>query len=77
MIERVEGAKVGIVAFGSTEPAIQEARHQLDGMGVATSYMRVRAVPFNEDVEAFIRDHEQHLRGRNEPGRPAPPAFDG
>jgi 2-oxoglutarate ferredoxin oxidoreductase subunit alpha len=59
VIEQVKDASIGIVAFGSTEPAIQEARHQLDEMGVTTSFMRVRAVPFTEDVEAFIREHEQ------------------
>jgi 2-oxoglutarate ferredoxin oxidoreductase subunit alpha len=56
-IERMKGAEIGIIAFGSTEPAIQEARAQLAQSGIPTDFMRVRALPFTSDVGEFMVDH--------------------
>jgi len=54
-----EGAQIGIIAYGSTEAAINEARVQLEKEhGMKTSFMRVRAVPFTSDVDDFVRAHE-------------------
>ncbi len=54
------GSKIGIVAYGSTEAAINEARDQLENdHGVKTNFMRVRAVPFTSEVDDFVRDHDQ------------------
>jgi len=55
----MDGAKIGIIAVGSTDQAIQEARHLMAKEGIATDYMRVRAVPFTEEVEQFVRDHDR------------------
>ncbi len=57
VIEFSQGAEIGIISFGSTEPAIAEARHLFAGAGIATDFLRLRAVPFTRDVEEFIRDH--------------------
>ena len=57
--DRVEGAEIGIIAFGSTNPAIIEARHRLAAKGVKTSYLRLRALPLSEAVESFVRAHER------------------
>ncbi|HEX9680137.1 MAG TPA: 2-oxoacid:acceptor oxidoreductase subunit alpha, partial [Anaerolineales bacterium] len=54
-----EGAEVGLIAFGSTDSAIHEARQRLAADGLPTDYLRLRAVPFTEEVEAFIREHER------------------
>lgn len=51
------GAEVGIIAFGSSHGAVLEARDQLLKAGCATSYLRVRALPFHESVAAFVRKH--------------------
>jgi 2-oxoglutarate ferredoxin oxidoreductase subunit alpha len=59
VIENEAGASIGVIAFGSTEPAVNEARHQLNQEGIPTDFMRVRAVPFTEEVEVFIRQHER------------------
>jgi 2-oxoglutarate ferredoxin oxidoreductase subunit alpha len=59
VIETMPGAEFGIVSMGSTEPAIEEARHQLEAQGMKTDFMRVRALPFNEDVSEFIRSHDR------------------
>ena len=59
-IENVAGAKIGIVAFGTTHWAITESRDQLrEETDVKTSYYRLRAYPFNETLNAFIDAHER------------------
>jgi 2-oxoglutarate ferredoxin oxidoreductase subunit alpha len=57
--ERVEGARIGIIAYGSTDPAMQEARDRLQAQGIATSYMRVRALPLGESLRTFVMEHER------------------
>jgi 2-oxoglutarate ferredoxin oxidoreductase subunit alpha len=52
-------AEIGLIGYGSTDPAILEARQRLAAQGVATDYMRLRGVPFSPDVEAFIRAHHR------------------
>lgn len=60
VIYKTEGAKVAIIAYGSTESAIIEARDQLQNEhGLATDFLRVRAVPFSPEVDEFIRNYEQ------------------
>jgi len=54
IIESMEGAEIGIISFGSTEPAIQEARAQLAQSGIPTNFMRIRALPFSEEVGEFM-----------------------
>jgi 2-oxoglutarate ferredoxin oxidoreductase subunit alpha len=56
----MDGAKIGIISYGSTEPAIQEARHQLAEAGIKTDYLRVRAIPFTDEVAEFIHQHERN-----------------
>jgi len=51
------GAEIGLIAFGSSDGAVLEARDQLKAQGIATSYLRVRALPFHEGVAAFVRKH--------------------
>ena len=61
IIEKTEGATIGIIAFGSTEPAIREARHQLEAeAGLKSDSMRIRGVPFTDEVKKFIESHEQN-----------------
>ncbi len=57
VIDEVADAAFGIIAFGTTEPAIEEARDRLAEAGVRTSFMRLRALPINDDVADFIRRH--------------------
>ncbi len=59
VIHNMDGAQVGIIAFGSTEPAIQEARHMLAAQGVKTDFLRLRALPATDTVTDFIRNHER------------------
>ncbi len=55
----MERARFGLIGFGSTDSAIQEARDRLHAEGIATDYMRIRAIPFTTEVEAFIREHDE------------------
>jgi 2-oxoglutarate ferredoxin oxidoreductase subunit alpha len=57
--EEVSDTEIGIIAFGSTDPAVQEGRTRLEEMEITTSYLRLRAVPFSDDVLEFIRKHER------------------
>jgi 2-oxoglutarate ferredoxin oxidoreductase subunit alpha len=62
IIEKQDGANIGIIAFGSTEPAIREARHQLKTeAGLKTDSIRIRGVPFTDDVPEFIESHEHNF----------------
>ncbi|MEA3351286.1 MAG: 2-oxoacid:acceptor oxidoreductase subunit alpha [Chloroflexota bacterium] len=54
-----EGAEIGIIAFGSTDPAIREACDYLDATGVPVDYLRLRALPINTDVIDFTHDHRR------------------
>jgi 2-oxoglutarate ferredoxin oxidoreductase subunit alpha len=59
VLHESEGATAGIIAYGSTEAAINEARDQLArDHGFKTDFMRVRAFPFTPEVDEFIRQHD-------------------
>jgi 2-oxoglutarate ferredoxin oxidoreductase subunit alpha len=60
IVEVVEGATVGIIAYGSTHFALEESRDQLrEEAGLKTSYLRIRAYPFTSEVDDFIRRHDR------------------
>jgi 2-oxoglutarate ferredoxin oxidoreductase subunit alpha len=50
--------KIGILAYGSTEPAILEAMDRLAADGIQTDYLRLRALPISKAVREFIDAHE-------------------
>jgi 2-oxoglutarate/2-oxoacid ferredoxin oxidoreductase subunit alpha len=60
VIDRRPGARIGIVAYGTTDWPVEESRHQLRSeRGVETSYLRLRALPMNEEVRRFVADHDR------------------
>jgi 2-oxoglutarate ferredoxin oxidoreductase subunit alpha len=59
IVDEVEGAEVGLIAFGSTLHAIDEARDALVERDLKTSFLRLRALPITREVEAFIARHER------------------
>jgi 2-oxoglutarate ferredoxin oxidoreductase subunit alpha len=59
VIEHTDNAKIGIIAYGSTDPAVEEARDLLAKQGIATDYLRLRALPITDDTREFIRQHER------------------
>ena len=48
------GKKIGLIAFGSTDAAVLEARE-----AVEFDYLRVRALPLADEVARFISRHER------------------
>jgi len=52
-------ARVGLIGYGSTDPAILEARQRLAVRGMETDYMRLRSAPFTTEVSQFVREHER------------------
>ncbi|MDO8834009.1 MAG: 2-oxoacid:acceptor oxidoreductase subunit alpha [Vicinamibacterales bacterium] len=56
-ISEEPNAEVALVAYGSSHGSVEEARDQLRAAGITTSYMRLKAYPFTEEVERFIDRH--------------------
>ncbi len=47
------GAKIGLIAYGTSDHPVQETLDRMKNPNI--KYMRLRAFPFGEDVEAFIK----------------------
>jgi 2-oxoglutarate/2-oxoacid ferredoxin oxidoreductase subunit alpha len=53
-------ARIGILAYGSSHPAVVESRVQLQKeRGLETDYLRVRAYPFARAVHEFVERHDR------------------
>lgn len=60
VVHSAKGATAGILAYGSTENAILEARHQIEKEhGMKFDFMRVRGLPFTDEVTKFIESYDQ------------------
>jgi len=59
IVDRRARAKIGFIAYGTTDFPLQESRHQLTNEhGVETSYLRLRALPFTHELKAFVANHD-------------------
>ena len=55
-----KGAKIGFIAYGTTDWPVEESRHQLKSeRGVEVSYLRLRALPLNDEVKRFVAAHDR------------------
>ncbi|GAB4226623.1 MAG: 2-oxoacid:acceptor oxidoreductase subunit alpha [Methyloligellaceae bacterium] len=52
-------SKLGIINFGSTEPAVREAASLLSREGYKLNRMRLKAFPFGKEVRRFAARHER------------------
>ena len=59
VIHSLAGARIGIIACGSTDPAVEEARVLLAAEGLKTDYCRVRSLPLCQEVVDFIDAHDR------------------
>ena len=50
--------KYGVIYFGSTSPAMDEAIQMLEAKGQYLDRLRVRAFPFHSSVTSFIAEHD-------------------
>jgi 2-oxoglutarate ferredoxin oxidoreductase subunit alpha len=53
------GEPVGVIAYGSSDFAVQEARHLLSRRRIATDSLRLRALPLTEETFAFVAAHDR------------------
>lgn len=53
-----KATKYGVIYFGSTAPAMDEAIGLLESQGHALDRMRIRAFPFHSSVASFLADHD-------------------
>jgi len=59
-VEKVAGAKIGFIGYGTSHWAIAESLDQLrEETDVKVSYFRLRGYPFNEELTKFIDAHER------------------
>jgi 2-oxoglutarate/2-oxoacid ferredoxin oxidoreductase subunit alpha len=58
-VAEVPGARVGLIAYGSSDFAVEEARVLLARKGLSIGYLRLRALPFTPEVAAFVAAHER------------------
>jgi len=59
VVDRVVGADIGILGFGSSHWGIVEARDLLAAEGLRTSYLLLKAIPFTAEVKSFIEQHDR------------------
>jgi len=50
--------KYGVIYYGSTAPAMDEAIDLIEARGHAVDRLRVRAFPFHSSVNSFVADHD-------------------
>ena len=59
VVDYDDSKEVGIISFGSNDPAVQEARDRLSKDGIETNYLRIRALPLNQAVMDFVQNHKR------------------
>jgi len=50
---------IGVIYYGSSEPAVIEALDQFKNLGKPISKMRLRAIPFGLQVRSFVEGHSR------------------
>jgi 2-oxoglutarate ferredoxin oxidoreductase subunit alpha len=58
-VSTTTGAKIGLIAYGSSHWAVIESRAELAAQGLSTSYMRVRGLPLPASVAEFVKAHDR------------------
>ncbi|HWP24919.1 MAG TPA: 2-oxoacid:acceptor oxidoreductase subunit alpha [Xanthobacteraceae bacterium] len=53
-----KSTKYGVIYYGSTSPAMDEAIHMIEARGHNLDRLRVRAFPFHSSVASFVADHD-------------------
>jgi len=60
VVEKNPKAKIGFIGYGTSHYATEESRDQLrEETNVETSYFRLRAYPFTDDLAALIDAHDR------------------
>lgn len=56
----IDGAKIGLIAMGSTEPAVLEAQDKLQALNLLTDVLRIRSLPLSKKVKEFVQSHDRN-----------------
>ena len=59
IVQEAEGATLGIISVGSNHPAIIEALARLGDEQITAGYLRIRALPVNGEVKAFVEKYDK------------------
>jgi 2-oxoglutarate ferredoxin oxidoreductase subunit alpha len=60
VLRRAESStRYGVIYYGSTSAALDEALHLLESEGIELDTLRIRAFPFHEQIKAFAAEHER------------------
>jgi 2-oxoglutarate/2-oxoacid ferredoxin oxidoreductase subunit alpha len=60
VLVRNTGAKVGVIAYGSSDFAVVESLdHLKNKKGIEVDYLRIRAYPFVDSIQDFIAKHDR------------------
>ena len=59
VVDDAAATKIGIISYGSADPAVLEARDRLRKQGIETNYLRVRALPIEETLREFVARHDR------------------
>jgi 2-oxoglutarate ferredoxin oxidoreductase subunit alpha len=72
-VDEAPGARVALIAYGSSDIAVQEARWILEAQhGISTSYLRIRALPASDVVRDFLARYDTvYLVEQNRDGQVA------
>jgi 2-oxoglutarate ferredoxin oxidoreductase subunit alpha len=57
LIPAREPARFGCIFYGSTSPSMHEALEDLAKQGIFINALRVRAFPFQDEINDFVRSH--------------------
>ncbi len=52
-------AEIGVISLGSLDPSILEAQDKMEADGLNVDYLRVRSLPFNDEIKDFIQEHKK------------------
>ncbi|HMZ12204.1 MAG TPA: 2-oxoacid:acceptor oxidoreductase subunit alpha, partial [Plasticicumulans sp.] len=58
LVPAAQPTRLGAIYYGSTAPAMDEARALLEAQGVHVDLLRVRGFPFADEVTDFIEAHD-------------------
>ena len=54
-----ESGKIGFISYGSSHMGTTEAVHLLQEKKQPVDYLRIRALPFTNEIEQFLEDHKR------------------
>ncbi len=63
-------SKLGLISYGAVDIPVEEALFELKNKGLAFDYMRLRSIPFCDQVEQFIQSHDRvYILDQNRDGQ--------